>query len=273
LNRFILAAAKEESSSSPNYVYILFEISALVLRNIKVNSQLVTAFENEITESLLHILQTSNSDLSSYAFQILSLFVACSGEDAANIKPNYVVLANSLVSLSNWAKDMKYLIPGMAGYLIAMLFKYPELMQTHVGSLQKIILQMMAPDFRMEAIGLQMGSALFEKLGVYDAEFLKTFLFAIFSTLHFYRNNTKHKQIPIPIIKAVHVFLSTFIVTNGTTALVTACDKIQKGILYMILKSEGENVKQVHGGGQYRDKKYALVGYSKFLMESIGDIP
>ncbi len=67
--------------------------------------------------------------------------------------------------------------------------------------------------------------------------------------MHFYRNNTKFKQIPIPVIKAVHIFLSTFMVTQGSTALVTACDRIQKGILFMILKSEGENVKHVTGGG------------------------
>jgi hypothetical protein len=63
-----LAAAKDEATSSPNYLYILFEITALVLRNIKNNPDLVNAFEVEIIESLIQILSTNNYDMSSYAF-------------------------------------------------------------------------------------------------------------------------------------------------------------------------------------------------------------
>lgn len=72
----------------------------------------------------------------------------------------------------------------------------------------------------MEATSLTLASAAFEKLGIFNAQFLKDVLIAIFSSLHFYRNNTKSKSIPTNIIKAVHVFFATFIVNNSVDTLV-----------------------------------------------------
>ena len=121
---------------------------------------------------------------------------------------------------------MKYLIPALGTFIIAMLFKYPVYMQEHVKSIEKIVLHLMSKDIRMESVGLQIGNALFEKFGVYDENFLNQFLFSTISTMHFYRNNTKQKIIPIQISKAVHTFFSTFIVNSGTDSLVQACNKI-----------------------------------------------
>ena len=75
-------------------------------------------------------------------------------------------------------------------------------------------------DIRMEPIALQIGNAMFEKLGNFDNEFLKSFLFEMFKCLHFYRNNTKTKTIPIPITKSILTFFATFMVNIGTQSLV-----------------------------------------------------
>ena len=50
---------------------------------------------------------------------------------------------------------------------------------------------------------------------------------------------------------------------NGSSALIAACNKIQPDILFMILKSEGEKIKYITSPA--RDKKYAIVGYSKLM--------
>jgi hypothetical protein len=70
----------------------------------------------------------------------------------------------------------------------------------------------MAPEVRMETVALNMASTLFEKIEECDLGFLKDILFAIFSSLHFYRNNTKSKTIPTAIMKAVHLFFANFMV-------------------------------------------------------------
>jgi hypothetical protein len=58
-----------------------------------------------------------------YAFQIYSLFVA----NSKTLKQDYWTLADSILSnMANWGKDLKYLIPGLAIFLIALIFKYPE---------------------------------------------------------------------------------------------------------------------------------------------------
>jgi len=101
----------------------------------------------------------------------------------------------------------------------------------------------MSTDVRMESVGLQIGSALFERIGVPDANLLKDFLLQIFTTMHFYRNNTKNKVIPIQITRSILIFFATFIVNYGTDALLQACDNIQQGIIFMILKSEGDKIK------------------------------
>ena len=76
----------------------------------------------------------------------------------------------------------------------------------------------------MELESLKIGSAVFEKLGVPSPDFLKAYLFSIFSTLHFYKNNTKNKIIPVPIIKGIWSFFANFMIYNGSKALVEACD-------------------------------------------------
>lgn len=48
----------------------------------------------------------------------------------------------------------------------------------------------------------------------------------MFTFMHFYRNNTKNKVIPISITKAVLVFFATFIVNFGEDKLIQACDNI-----------------------------------------------
>jgi len=103
-------------------------------------------------------------------------------------------------------------------------------------------------------------------------------LFQIFSTMHFYRNNTKNKVIPVTITKSILTFFATFIVNFGEDALIAACDKIQPGILFMILKSEGDKIKNCVG--VTRDRKYVIAAFvnmvcSKqqcFLEESLNTV-
>mmetsp|Transcript_31763 Transcript_31763/g.31040 ORF Transcript_31763/g.31040 Transcript_31763/m.31040 type:complete len:188 (-) Transcript_31763:338-901(-) len=168
---------------------------------------------------------------------------------------------------------MKYLIPAMGVFLVAMLFKNPSYMKAHAPALETLVLHLIDTDFRMEPIAIHLASAMFEKFQLYNGEFLHNLLFAVFKSLHFYRNNTKQQCIPLTIIKAVQLFFANFIIANGTHALTQACNKIQPGILYMILTSEGDKVKHLGSGGQLRDKKYAIVAYAKFIVDSLQDIP
>lgn len=122
----------------------------------------------------------------------------------------------------------------------------------------------MQADIRMETTGLSIASAIFEKLSIsggFIEQFIQGFLFSVFSCLHFYRNNTKAQVIPITISKAIWSCLATFIVYQGAQTLVSACDKIQPGIIFMIMKSEGEKIKHLQGPPA-REKKYAIVAYS-----------
>ena len=57
-----------------------------------------------------------------YCFQLFSLFVASQSE----LQEVYQALVQSLVSnTSNWEPDMKYLMPAMGQFLIAMICKHP----------------------------------------------------------------------------------------------------------------------------------------------------
>jgi hypothetical protein len=86
--------------------------------------------------------------------------------------------------------------------------------------------------------------------------------------MHFYRNNTKNKVIPIAITKAIHIFFATFIVNFGEDRLLAACDKIQPGILFMILKSEGDKIKFC--SAPERDRKYVIAAYINLVCNKPG---
>jgi hypothetical protein len=83
--------------------------------------------------------------------------------------------------------------------------------------------------------------------------------------MSFYRNNTKNKVIPVKITVAVFIFFATFIVANGIDALLQACDKIQPGILFMILKSEGNKIS--YCSTPARDRKYVLWAFTNLVCE------
>ena len=83
--------------------------------------------------------------------------------------------------------------------------------------------------------------------------------------MHFYRNNTKNKVIPVSITKAVLVFFATYMINQGCDKLVQACDNIQKGILFMILRSEGDKIKYCNAPA--RDRKYVIVSYTHLALD------
>lgn len=60
-------------------------------------------------------------------------------------------------------------------------------------------------------------------------------------------------------------------ICHSSKVLVDACDKIQPGILFMVLKSEGAAIKYVSEPA--RDKKYCLVAYSRLLAEYATTMP
>ena len=62
------------------------------------------------------------ADLSGYAFQLYATFVASSPD----LKQNYEILAQSVITnQSNWQKEMKYLVPALASYLVTVITKHP----------------------------------------------------------------------------------------------------------------------------------------------------
>jgi hypothetical protein len=83
--------------------------------------------------------------------------------------------------------------------------------------------------------------------------------------MHFYRNNTKNKVIPVAITKSILIFFATFIVNNGVDVLVDSCDSIQKDILFMILKSEGDKIKFC--SSPLRDRKYVICAFTNLILE------
>lgn len=119
----------------------------------------------------------------------------------------------------------------------------------------------------MEQSALTISQAVFERIGLGNdnGAFLVSILKGIFTSLHFYRNNTKSKVIPSSIMKLVHTFLGIIMICHSSKTLIDACDSIQKGILFMILKSEAQAIKYVTEPA--RDRKYVLVAYAKLLVD------
>ena len=123
LSSFIQNAALDESQSSPNYLYILFETAALTLKYLKDDQSVFDKVEEYLSMALNYVIEKNITDMISYAFQLYSLFVA----NSTTLKNTYQVLTESiLTNTGNWGKDMKYLIPSLSSFLIAVIFKHPE---------------------------------------------------------------------------------------------------------------------------------------------------
>lgn len=164
VSAFIDQAAKDEAQSSPNYIYILFETAALTLRHLKGHPQAFQMVENYLSPTLNYIMEKNITDMIGFAFQLYALFVAASTE----ITQNYRVLNESILqNKNNWEKDMRYLIPALGSFLIAMIYKYPQEFTSnpaYIKNLQDIVGQLMQADIRMEQTAMSIAGAIFEKL-------------------------------------------------------------------------------------------------------------
>ena len=81
---------------------------------------------------------------------------------------------------------MRFLVPSLANYVIAVIYKYPgEFINDaqNLKTLQEIVSHLMQPDVRMETTGMLIASAIFEKLAA-DAPlndgFVQGFLMSVF---------------------------------------------------------------------------------------------
>tara|TARA_B110000305_G_C19306686_1_gene571922 strand:- start:464 stop:724 length:261 start_codon:yes stop_codon:yes gene_type:complete len=83
-----------------------------------------------------------------------------------------------------------------------------------------LIKHLLNSEIRQETIGLQIGSTYFERMPSFEDSLLKDFLFGIFSSLNFWRNNTKNKIIPVAIMKQTHIFFATFMISHGPQKLI-----------------------------------------------------
>ena len=110
MTKFIHDAAKEENEQSPNYVYILFETTALTLKFMRSSPVEMGKLQTNLSNSLNFIIEHNKADLMGYAFQIYALFVASSSE---NTQIFQALTTSILQNKDNWSKEMKYLIPSL----------------------------------------------------------------------------------------------------------------------------------------------------------------
>lgn len=66
---------------SPNYVYILFETTALTLKYIDGNPDQMAKLQQNLSGPLNYIIENNKTDFIGYAFQIYALFVASSSQN------------------------------------------------------------------------------------------------------------------------------------------------------------------------------------------------
>jgi hypothetical protein len=141
-------------------------------------------------------------------------------------------------------------------------------MKNYQDQIGHIVIHLLGTDIRMEQTGLQITSAVFERIGIFSDELLAKVLTQIFTFMHFYRNSTRSKVIPAVITRAIHIFFATFMISFGSERLIKACDGIQANILFMILKSEGEKIKLC--SAPIRDRKYVIAAYTNLFNEFSG---
>lgn len=93
-------------------------------------------------------------------------------------------------------------------------------MQNYTQQVVWIMKHLLTKEIRQEAIGLQIGAAYFERMRNFEDSVLKDVLFGIFTSLNYWRNNTIKKEIPLTIMRSVHIFFTTFMITHGAHKLI-----------------------------------------------------
>ena len=123
LAKFILDSAQDENDKSPNYIYILFETTALTMKFMKSNTAEFNKLQALLTPSLNFLIENNKTDLMGYAFQAYALFVASS---ETNCQLYEALTVSIIQNQQNWDKGMKYLIPSLGQFLMSMICKFPD---------------------------------------------------------------------------------------------------------------------------------------------------
>lgn len=80
LQQFIKDASNDENDQSPNYIYLLFETTALSLKFSGNNGQSMAQLRDQLLPVLIEIINNNKTELMGYCFQLFSLFVASQSE-------------------------------------------------------------------------------------------------------------------------------------------------------------------------------------------------
>jgi len=87
----------------------------------------------------------------------------------------------------NWNTEMKYLMPSLAQFLIAIMSKHPQFFAVNYEQqIREVILRTLSNEIRMEDVGLSLAATFIERIKPFDDEFTKKLFYSIFQALSFY---------------------------------------------------------------------------------------
>lgn len=248
-----------KNSINPLFTHYFFEALALMIKGSSGSPDTFNLLESKVVPHLFNILQSDQSDLFPYTFQLMSILVE------SNYRPDFPDYIKSLIPVvmqpALWSVPCN--IPGLVRFLQSCFVKNPEIFLNSQAvealvSIFRILVNSKVNDIH----GFSLISALF---GILPAEligkYFRTILLLILSRV---QSNKTQKLSSYFMLFLCFVITETKI-PDGAKFIITNLEQIQPNIYFMLFKSLFIPI--IPRIQEPSDKKILVFGITELLLE------
>ena len=247
---------------NPHFTHYFFESLALMIRSSSSFPETFNLLESKVVPHLYNILQSDQSDLFPYSFQLMAVIVE---SNYVNEFPDYtkslipVVLQPALWSIS-------CNVPGLIRFLQACFVKNPELFSSpqvveSLISIFRILVNSKLNDIH----GFSLISALF---GILPRELIERYIRPVLMLILSRIQSNKTQKLSSQFLQFICFLIIESKMPFGAKFAIQSLNQIQPNIYIMLFKSLFIPI--ITRIQEPSDKKLVILGISEMLMELQG---
>lgn len=247
---------------NPQFTHYFFESLAFLIRSSSSFPDTFNLLESKVVPHLYNILQSDQSDLFPYAFQLMAVIVE------SNCRPEFPEYIKSMIPVviqpALWSISCN--VPGLVRFLQACFAKNPELFSSpQVAEAIIGIFRILVNSKTNDIHGFNLISALF---GIFPRDLIEKYTRPVFMLILSRIQSHKTQKLSSQFILFICFLIIESNIPHGAKFVLQSLDQIQPNIFVMLFKSLFIPV--IAKIQEPSDKKLIVLGVSELLTELQG---
>lgn len=247
---------------NPHFTHYFFESLALMIRSSSSFPETFNLLESKVVPHLYNILQSDQSDLFPYSFQLMAFIVESNSRSEI---PDYIKsIIPVILQPTLWSMSSN--VPGLVRFLQACIVKNPELFSTPqvVESLISIFRVLINSKLN-DVHGFSLISALF---GILPSELIERYIRPVLVLILSRIQSHKTQKLSSQFLQFICFLVIESKMPFGAKFVIQSLEQIQPNIYIMLFKSLFVPI--ITKIQEPSDKKLIILGISELLLELQG---